>query len=865
MTSVDEQSIGPYRVIRRLGSGGMGEVYLAEDTRLKRNVALKRLTDPTIGSPEARQRLLREARAVAQMTHPNIAAVYDVTDAGGEPHIVMEFVEGTTLHTRLQNGRLSLEDVLPIIDQLASALTEAHGRGVVHLDLKPANISITPSGALKVLDFGIASIHASTAATATEQTTTAESIWDTHKVMGTPAYMAPEQLLRQPVDHRADIYSVGVILFQLLTGRLPFQSEDFLGLSLQVVSQPPPRLRDFAPEVPAAVESIVARALAKDATQRYQSIEELRAELRRAAESRDRPIEDDGSSSRPRSQGRWTTTARALLVVAALVAVMFAGRALVKFMSAPKPRPPGGPAVVAVVPFSNISGDPAKAHLGVGFAEALSTDLSRVQALTVISRSGSAEVQARPPDLGRLARSLGATYLVDGAVQQSGDRLRVTVKLLKPDSSVAWGEVFEGTASELFELQNTIVQRVISALDVADPSAVARAGRTSTSNADAFAEYSRGRALLDRVDVPGNVTAAIDAFGRAVAKDREFALAHAGLGDAYWAQYQETDDNRWTEPALRSITEALRIDPGQPEVRISLALVYHGTGRSEDAIQELRRALTLAPNNDYAHRLLGTVLRDTGSAAEALAEFKKAIELRPGYWRNHNLLAGFYYRTGRHEEALEAYRKVTELQPDNARGFLNLGTVYHKMGDTQKALENYKTAIRISPMAEAYSNIGNIEYDERRYSEAATSFEQAIALSPRNPLLHGNLGDVHARVGRHHAARQAYERAVDLSRKALEVNPRDAETLMNLALYEAKLGRKAAVGHAAEAVRRNPDDVEVLYTQAAVHALLDNQPAAIAALRKAIDRGYRRELVAKDEDFAKLRNNAAFRQLVGPV
>jgi tetratricopeptide (TPR) repeat protein/tRNA A-37 threonylcarbamoyl transferase component Bud32 len=837
----------------------MGEVYLAEDTRLKRNVALKRLTDPTIGSPEARQRLLREARAVAQMTHPNIAAVYDVTDAGGEPHIVMEFVEGTTLQTRLQKGRLSFEEVLPILGQLASALTEAHGRGVVHLDLKPANLSITASGTLKVLDFGIASIRASSIAAATDQTTTAESTWDKHNALGTPAYMAPEQLLREPVDHRADIYSVGVILFQLLAGRLPFQGEDFLGLSLQVVSQPPPRLRDFAPDVPAAVEAIVARALAKDPADRYQSIEDLRVDLQAVAES------GGDSNNGRRSRGRWTGAWRGMLAAAALLALVFAGRALVGFMAAPGPRPSGGHAVVAVLPFSNISGDPAKTHLGVGFAEALSTDLSRVQALTVISRSGSAEVQDRAPDLGKLARSLGATYLVDGAVQQSGDLLRVTVKLVKPDSSVAWGEVFEGTASELFQIQNTVVQQVMSALEVTDRSGVDTSRRTITRNPEAFAEYSRGRALLDRVDVAGNVAAATEAFTRAIEKDRDFALAHAGLGDAYWAQYQETKDNRWTEPALRSITEALRIDPGQPEVRISLALVYHGTGRSEDAIQELRRALALAPNNDYAHRLLGTVLRDTGASAEALAEFEKAIELRPGYWRNHNLLAGFYYRTGKLEEALEAYRKVTELQPDNARGFLNLGTVYHTMGDTQKALENYKTSIRISPIAEAYSNIGNIEYDEGRYAEAATSFQQAIALSPLNPLLHGNLGDVHARVGRRQAARQAYERAVTLSRQALEVNPRDAETLMKLALYEAKLGRRTAVGHAEEAVRRNPDDVEVLYTQAAVHALLDDQAAAIDALRKAIARGYRRELVAKDEDFAKLRNNVAFRQLVGPT
>ncbi len=638
------------------------------------------------------------------MTHPNIAAVYDVTDAGGEPHIVMEFVEGTTLHRRLQDGPLSLEEVLPIVDQLASALTEAHGRGVVHLDLKPANLSITGSGTLKVLDFGIASLRASTAAAATDQTTTAESTWDTHKALGTPAYMAPEQLLRQPVDHRADIYSVGVILFQLLTGRLPFESKDFFGLSLQVVSQPPPRLRDFAPDSPAAVEAVVARALAKDPAERYQSIEDLRVELQAAAES------GHDSNNGRRGRGRWTVVWRGMLVTAAIMALVFAGRALVGFMSAPELPPATGRAVVAVLPFSNISGDPAKTHLGVGFAEALSTDLSRVQALTVISRSGSAEVQARAADLGKLARSLGATYLVDGAVQQSGDRLRVTVKLVKPDSSVAWGEVFEGTASELFQIQNTIVQQVITALNITDASAVGTSGRTITRNPEAFAEYSRGRALLDRVDVPGNIPAAIEAFTRAIEKDRNFALAHAGLGDAYWAQYQETDDNRWTEPALRSITEALRIDPGQPEVRLSLAQVYHGTGRSEDAIQELRRALTLAPNNDYAHRLLGIVFRDTGNSAEAETELKKAIELRPGYWRNHNFLAGFYYRTGRHAEALEAYRKVTELQPDNARGFLNLGTVYHAMGDTQKALENYKTAIGISPIAEAYSNIGNIEY-----------------------------------------------------------------------------------------------------------------------------------------------------------
>ena len=352
--------------------------------------------------------------------------------------------------------------------------------------------------------------------------------------------------------------------------------------------------------------------------------------------------------------------------------------------------------------------DPGDEYLGVGIADSLITHLAGLPSVTVVSRSATLESGRRLSGTRALARDLGVTYVVNGGVQRSDNRIRVTLNLVRPDDSVAWGGTFEGTFDRFFEMQRRISEDLSEALQVTlTRAARERLARPPAASMDAYADYSKARALLERPDVSGNVERAIEGFGRALSKDPQFALAHAGLGEAYWARYLETKDAAWTGRAQASITEALRLDPNQPRTRFALALAYQGTGRADAALDELRRVLAEQPANDDAHRLLGDILADRGEWPEAIAELKRAVAIRPDYWRHYASLGWAYMKTGRYPEAIAAYTRITELQPDNSRGFQMVGFAYHNAGDNRRALENYRRAIEIAPDALAYQEHGH--------------------------------------------------------------------------------------------------------------------------------------------------------------
>lgn len=858
-------SIGPYRILEKLGAGGMGDVYLAEDARLRRKVALKSLSESLLKTKDARQRLLREARAAAGLNHPNIAAIHDIVETEDRAHIVMEYVQGETLAARLAKGRMPGEDVVPIAIQLCDAVIEAHAHGVIHRDLKPGNVLLTPEGKVKVLDFGLAKTCVAAADDSSSASDPART--DFSRVVGTPAYMSPEQIRGLVVDGRTDLYSLGVLLFELLTGRRPFEGEDAVALGMAILTDPTPTPTRVEASVPAGLSAIVARAMARERDERFQSALEMREALRRLPTG----ISDRPTVSRLRtwvaSDAVWPAPMRSRLTRLLLALVLAAPLPVIGFrflrerrLGAPPPSPDARPAL-AVLPLSNVGADPSDEYLGVGIADTLIARLAALPSVTVVSR---ASFEYRGRQTRKIARDLGVDYVVTGGVQRSDRRLRVTLSLVRPDDSVAWGGDFEATLDELFPLQSRIAEGLSTALQLTLTAADRqRLARSPTASVEAFADYSRGRALLERPDVKGNLERATQFFEAAIRNDPRFALAHAGLGEACWARYQETKDAAWTKRALDSTTEALRLDPEQPAVRVALALIYQGTGRPEGAIEELRKALAIQPNGDDAHRLLGHVLSELGKTEDALLEFRQAIALRPDYWRNHSFLGYAFFKTGRYAEAVAAYRRVTELQPDNAWGFQMLGTAYQAAGDGHRALENYKRAIALGRDASAYSNLGTLYYAQGDFAEAARAFEEAVRLDPASPAKHRNLGDAYDRLGDTTRARAAYLRAVGLGQSLLRVNPRDARTLAMLAVYEAKLGRRAdAARHTAEATRLSPEDGDVLYRAAIVHTLAGRSGPALMVLREAVKHGYSRALAREDDDLGALRGKPEFQALV---
>ena len=396
-----------------------------------------------------------------------------------------------------------------------------------------------------------------------------------------------------------------------------------------------------------------------------------------------------------------------------------------------------------------------------------------------MSRSATLESGRRLSGTRALARDLGVTYVVNGGVQRADNRIRVTLNLVRPDDSVAWGGSSRAPFDEFFDMQRRIAEDLSEALQVTlTRAARERLARPPAASVDAYADYSQARALLERPDVPGNVERAIEGFESALAQGpavraRPRRPRARRIGRGTWRRRTRPGPAR----AQASITEALRLDPDQPRTRFALALAYQGTGRADAAIDELRRVLAQQPANDDAHRLLGDILADRGEWAEAIAELKRAVAIRPDYWRNHARWAGAYMKTGRYAEAIAAYTRITELQPDNSRGFQMLGFAYQNAGDNRRALENYRRAIEIAPDALAYRTWGPIYYDEGRFREAATAYEEAIRLGPGNPVTHRNLGDAYERLGESARARQAWRKAVELSEEALRVNPEDAQVL----------------------------------------------------------------------------------------
>jgi tetratricopeptide (TPR) repeat protein len=847
--------LGPYEIVTLLGAGGMGEVWLAEDARLGRRVALKR-PPAAAASPEAYAQLEREARAAARLNHPNIAAVYDVLDHEGELHIVMEYVEGETLSARLRGGPIAIEPAVDIGVQLADALAAAHDAGVVHRDLKPSNIAVTPTGRVKILDFGIAHVGPSGARAGTRG-----------PAFGTPGYTAPEQMSGGPGDARSDIFGLGAVMYELLTGRPPLDpTSDPIAAQIAALAERPRSLRSLNPAVPTALDALVLRALARNPADRVPSAAQFKNELERIAiglrEQPTGPIEPPRRLTRALPRPVWV----AVIVVLALAAGI--GIPIQRQCGQPPqqrtPAVSAGP-LLLVIPLDNFTGDSRKDYVGSGIADSLRIDLAQLPGLTVVTRA-LMRAEAGEPDPRRMARALGANFMLGGSLQAAGSRLRLNMTLLREDGTAAWTRGYEYDAeSQLFDVQRRIAQDVaweglrmpLSAQDRQ------RLGAPRTASPAALAAYWRGQQLFDRADEPRATGEAIQALEEAVAADPAFALARAALAQAHWLRYQQTRDSADADRALAAAVAAQRVGAEEPQVWISLARVHQGTGRLDDAEKDLRQALQLDPASHEARRLLGQLYGARGRFEDAEREFRVAIARRPDYWQGYMDLGGFFYGRARFRDAIGPYTRAGELNPHSGRPFHNLASAYHQLGDTAHALENYRKAVAISPIASSFSGIGTIQFAEGKYEDAAASFRLAVQLQPGLPLHHGNLGDALRRLGRPAEAAESYARAVDASHAVLKVNPNDARTLMRLGVYEAKLGRpEAAEKDAARAVEISAGEPETLYRLATVLAINGKAEPALAALEAALKKGYGAAEAATDEDLASLRGSPRFRALV---
>lgn len=836
---MNDSTIGPYRILRELGRGGMGTVLLAEDTRLGRHVALKTVSGAQAGTAGGRAQLLDEARAAAALSHPAIAAVHDVIEHDGSIAIVFELVEGETLAARLAKGPLPEAQALAIAVQLADALAVAHAQRVLHRDLKPSNVMLAPGGVVKILDFGIARFRPASGGPA-------RAAGADDAFMGTPGYAPPEQWTGRPVDERADLYALGVVLFEMLTGKRPFPEREPFTLAIAAIDRIARRVSSIKPDVSPALDKLVARLLAADPALRPPRARGVADELRQLQ-----------APPPPPPPPAWTR----LAVVGVLIAAVVGGTVWWRTRT---PRLDVRNPIVAVLPLTNATGDASNDYLVAGVADSLVTSLASLPTVTALSRAVVDDARARQKTPAAVARDLGATFVVDGTVQRAADQLRVAISLVRPDGTVAWAEAVEGRTRDLFQMQARLAGAFGDALRVQMSAAEqTRLATPPTSNANALDAYWRGRALLERRDTPGNLPRAETAFKEALRLDPRFVDAHAALGETYWELYNQTRDGQWVAQAVAANSSAVRLAPDVPSVRFALGINLVNGGRYAEALEELQRVLAQQPNNDEARRYLGRALAGLGRLDEAVAEWRKALTIRPNNWQALSDIGRAMFEARRFDEAEAAYRQLVALQPDNVTGHQGLGAVYLRQQRIRESLENYERAMAISPAGQVLSSMGTLYFQQGDVQKAADTYRRAIAVRPNASMTHRNLGDALARLGRSDEARASYRRAVELAEADRLVNPADVQNLANLALFHAKAGDVAEARRCIEeAVQRGGDDQTVRVRAAQAYAVLGSVDEALAALARAIALNYPPSEAATAVEFDGLRRLPRYQQLV---
>jgi eukaryotic-like serine/threonine-protein kinase len=685
--------VGPYQLIDRLGAGGMGEVFLGHDPRLQRRVALKCMTER---GPDDHARVTREARAAARINHANIAAVYDIIedDPNNRTFIVMEYVEGESLSARLARERVPLEQVRAIGRQLASALAAAHAQGVIHRDLKPANIHIAADGTIKVLDFGVAKLSAHPAGASgaiTEHTVAGNP--------GTPIYMSPEQLFGQPIDHRSDIYSAGVILYQLATGRRPYDEMNAVALAVAMKTAAPPPANAVNPEVPRDLSDVIAKMLEQDPARRFESARDVEAVLAPTMMS------TGGMSWQPpvvrvnRWRSPWTI---GLITAAILLIVGFVGRPFLPHDAAPAASAVHGGAAlgsIAVLPLQNLSADQGQEYIADGMTESIITELGRVRSLRVISRQSVMHFKNTDATIPQIAAQLGVSAVMTGSVTQEGDRLRVTIALMQPSPErQIWTETYERRAGDILALSGEVAQTTVrSVRAMVTPEEQAEFARARAMKPEAQQAYLLGRFFWNKRTKADNERAMRE-FQRAITLDPGAALAYAGLADCYivaWDEGYLPPEEAYREAKANAL-RATNLDDTIAEAHASLGAVYSFSILWSQAEQEYRRALDLNPGYTTAHQWYSINLGALGRHEEAVAEARRALDLDPISPVQNLFLGRQLYFAGSFADAEQQLKKTIELAPALPMARAYLGRVYLEEGNLAAALQALDEGARLA-------------------------------------------------------------------------------------------------------------------------------------------------------------------------
>lgn len=710
----------------------MGVVYKAHDTKLDRTVALKFLPTNLVASPDEIDRFHQEAKAISALNHPHIATIHDIDEADGQKFIVLEFIPGGTLKGKLrdlrtENKQLPTDDIITFGIQIAEALAHAHRHAIIHRDVKSDNVMITEDGSVKVTDFGLARLRGSQHLTRTGNT------------VGTAGYMSPEQLRGEEVDHRSDLFSLGVLLYELTTSQLPFQAEHEPAVAYSIVNENPPPVRSRRADAPEKLEHIIARCLEKDPGMRYQRAEEVAADLR-SLQQGETPLRTAGP--RP-SRLPWMIAAGLLLIVAAV---------LYLFMP-PLRSASANSKTVAVLPFVNMSGDPQDEYFSDGVTEDILTQLSKIADLNVISRTTMTQYKGTKKPLKEIGRELNAGVVLEGSVRHSGNRIRIASQLIDAETDRhLWAESYDREMQDVFAIQSDVAQKIASSLQARlSPSEKERIEKKQTENTEAYQLYLKGRFYWNKRRAD-HVKTAIGYFNQAIEKDPNYALAYAGWASAIVIQneYSRLQPKEILPKAKAAATRALELDPTLGEPHAVLGFIksnfeYDWTG----AENEFKRAIELSPSNLTAHQWYSNYFRTCGRFDKALEEINRAQELDPlSLVVSVNVgITSYYMRE--YDKAIDQLKKTIALDPSFPPAHEVLGYAYAVNGKLTDAIAEFQNVrsfvgnseVGLSGLGYAYARAGMKSEALRILNELSRRSNEGYALSGDIAIVYCGLGD----------------------------------------------------------------------------------------------------------------------------